>query len=123
MRSSVEIFDITTRECEVVWQTEDLVEAPNWSRDGEFLVVNGDGLLYALPLDEEDPEPELIDTSFAQDGAPTRKPNTGLVTHLLKDRGMISFGQYLSAADAEDLRAYVAHRAKLLQQQEGGAKK
>ena len=30
----------------------------------------------------------LIDTSFAQDGAPTRKPNTGLVTHLLKDRGI-----------------------------------
>ncbi|MDQ0421439.1 Tol biopolymer transport system component [Peteryoungia aggregata LMG 23059] len=65
MRSSVEIYDINTRECEVVWQTEDLVEAPNWSRDGEFLVINGDGLLYALPLDEDDPEPELIDTSFA----------------------------------------------------------
>ena len=65
MRSSVEIFDINTRECEVVWQTEDLVEAPNWSRDGEFLAINGDGLLYALPLDEEDPEPELIDTGFA----------------------------------------------------------
>ena len=65
MRSSVEIYDMATRECEVVWQTEDLVEAPNWSRDGEFLVINGDGLLYALPLDEDDPEPELIDTSFA----------------------------------------------------------
>ena len=30
----------------------------------------------------------LIDTSFAQDNSPTRKPNTGLVTHLLKDRGI-----------------------------------
>ncbi|MFN7091407.1 MAG: hypothetical protein ACK4P4_12705 [Allorhizobium sp.] len=65
MRSSVEIYDMTTRECEVVWQTDDLVEAPNWSRDGEFLVINGEGLLYALPLDEDDPEPELIDTGFA----------------------------------------------------------
>ncbi|MBO3760685.1 PD40 domain-containing protein [Ciceribacter sp. L1K22] len=65
MRSSVEIYDIATHECEVVWQTEDLVEAPNWSRDGDFLVINGDGLLYALPLDEDDPEPELIDTGFA----------------------------------------------------------
>ena len=37
MRSSVEIYDMATREAEVVWQTEDLVEAPNWSRDGEFL--------------------------------------------------------------------------------------
>ena len=49
--------------------------------------------------------------------------NAVVIGGLLKDRGMISFGQYLSAADAEDLRAYVAHRAKLLQQQEGGAKK
>ncbi len=30
----------------------------------------------------------LIDTSFPQDKSPTRKPNTGLVTHLLKDRGI-----------------------------------
>ena len=30
----------------------------------------------------------LIDTSFAQDNSPTRKPNTGLVTNLLKDRGI-----------------------------------
>lgn len=65
MRSSVEIYDIVTRETEIVWQTEDLVEAPNWTRDGEFLLINGDGLLYALPLDEQDPEPELVDTAFA----------------------------------------------------------
>ena len=30
----------------------------------------------------------LIDTSYERDNAPTRKPNTGLVTHLLKDRGI-----------------------------------
>ncbi|WP_374413981.1 PQQ-dependent dehydrogenase, methanol/ethanol family [Novosphingobium colocasiae] len=37
----------------------------------------------------------------------------------LKDRGMVSFAKYLSKQDAEDLRAYVADRARLLQQQEG----
>ena len=30
----------------------------------------------------------LIDTSFERDNSPMRKPNTGLVTHLLKDRGI-----------------------------------
>jgi imidazoleglycerol-phosphate dehydratase/histidinol-phosphatase len=30
----------------------------------------------------------LIDTSFERDNSPLRKPNTGLVTHLLKDRGI-----------------------------------
>ena len=41
----------------------------------------------------------------------------------LKDQGMVSFREYLSDQDAEDLRAYVAQRAKLLQQQEGGTSK
>jgi len=39
----------------------------------------------------------------------------------LKDRGMIGFKKSLSRQDAEDLRAYVGMRAKLLQQQEAGA--
>lgn len=46
-----------------------------------------------------------------------------VIDGVLKDRGMISFDQYLSREDAEDLRAYVAKRAKLLQQQEAEAKK
>ena len=36
----------------------------------------------------------------------------------LKERGMIGFGKYLTPTDAEDLRAYVGDRAKLLQKQE-----
>jgi len=63
MRSSVEIYNIVTRETRVVWQTERLVEAPNFSRDGRFLVINGDGLLYRLSLDGG--EPVQIDTGFA----------------------------------------------------------
>lgn len=63
MRSSVEIHDIATGRTQVVWRTERLLEAPNFSRDGRFLVVNGDGLIYRLPIDGG--EPERIDTGFA----------------------------------------------------------
>lgn len=63
MRSSVEIYDIVTGETRVVWQSEQLIEAPNFSRDGRFLIVNGDGLVYRLPLDGG--EPMRIDTGFA----------------------------------------------------------
>lgn len=41
----------------------------------------------------------------------------------LQDQGMISFSKYLSTQDVEDLRAYVGHRADILQQQEGAGKK
>jgi quinohemoprotein ethanol dehydrogenase len=41
----------------------------------------------------------------------------------LKDRGMIGFSKFLSPKDVEDLRAYVVHRARLLQQQEKAGSK
>ncbi|MFC3164322.1 TolB family protein [Ciceribacter thiooxidans] len=64
MRSSVEIFDCKSRTSRVVWQTEALVEAPNWTPDGAHLVINGDGLIYRLPVDGSAP-PEPIETGFA----------------------------------------------------------
>lgn len=64
MRSSVEIFDCKSRTSRVVWQTETLVEAPNWTPDGAYLVINGDGLIYRLPIDGSEP-PERIETGFA----------------------------------------------------------
>jgi Tol biopolymer transport system component len=65
MRSSVEIFDVRTRTARVVWQTNLLVEAPNWAPDGSHLLFNSDGLMYRLPLSGA-PEPVLVDTGFAE---------------------------------------------------------
>ena len=45
MRSSLEIFDLGTGQSRVVWQTDTLIEAPNWAPDGRLL-VNGDGHLW-----------------------------------------------------------------------------
>ncbi|MBX4867761.1 TolB family protein [Rhizobium bangladeshense] len=63
MRSSVEIYNVRTgRACEV-WQTDRLVEAPNFSPDGSYLLLNGDGLLFRLPLNGGDVV--RVDTGFA----------------------------------------------------------
>lgn len=64
MRSSIEIFNIRTRKMRVVWQTPELFEAPNWSPDGKYLLLNSEGLLYRLSL-AGDPSPEKVDTGFA----------------------------------------------------------
>ncbi|MGR9239396.1 TolB family protein [Rhizobium leguminosarum] len=63
MRSSVEIYNVRTGSAREVWQTEKLVEAPNFSPDGSYLLLNGDGLLYRLPLDGG--EMVRVDTGFA----------------------------------------------------------
>lgn len=47
--------------------------------------------------------------------------NAVVIGGILKDRGMISFASTHSNEDAEALRAYVSHRARLLQKQEAGA--
>jgi Tol biopolymer transport system component len=64
LRSSVEIFNIRTRENRVVWQTEELFEAPNWSPDGCCLMLNSEGSIYRLSLGG-DALPEKVDTGFA----------------------------------------------------------
>jgi Tol biopolymer transport system component len=65
LRSSVEIFNIRTRKHRVVWQTERLFEAPNWSPDGRHLMLNSEGLIYRLPI-EAGALPQLLNTDFAQ---------------------------------------------------------
>lgn len=63
MRSSLEINDIATGSMRVVMQTDRLIEAPNWDPDGQSLLVNGDGLLFRVPLAA--PELQVVETGAA----------------------------------------------------------
>jgi len=63
MRSSVEIYVVATGAAHVVLKTDALIEAPNWHPSGDWLLVNGDGRLWRLPLAE--PALHPIDTGFA----------------------------------------------------------
>ena len=65
MGSSLEIHDLGSGETTVLLRTDRLIEAPNWSPDGRFLVVNGDGRLYRVDL-EGSAELAEIDTGFAR---------------------------------------------------------
>lgn len=64
LRSSVEIFDLGSRTSRVIWQTEALFEAPNWSPCGNYLLLNSEGRIYRLKLDET-AVVEPVDTGFA----------------------------------------------------------
>ncbi|MDW4496445.1 hypothetical protein R5H30_00510 [Sulfitobacter sp. D35] len=62
-RSHLQIYDLDTDRVRTVFETDMLIEAPNWTCDNR-LIVNGDGRIYAVPLDA--PELVPIDTGFAQ---------------------------------------------------------
>lgn len=60
-KSLITIYDLKTRKSTVVYTSDKIFEAPNWSPDGRFLLVNSGGNLYRLPLDSKSPEPQKIE--------------------------------------------------------------
>lgn len=52
-RSKITIYDLAARSARIIYQADEIIEAPNWSRDGRFLLVNKGGGLYRLPLTGE----------------------------------------------------------------------
>jgi hypothetical protein len=49
-RSKITVFDLAEESTRTLYQADEVIEAPNWSRDGRFLMVNTGGNLYRLPV-------------------------------------------------------------------------
>ncbi len=62
--STLETVAIASKDRRVTWWTTNLIEAPNWSRDGGHLYFNSRGGIYRIP--HAGGEPVLIDTGFAK---------------------------------------------------------
>ncbi len=61
--SRLEVLDIKTGKRKVIYEAQRHFEAPNWSADGKFFILNSEGFLYRLPIDT--PQLVRIDTDFA----------------------------------------------------------
>ncbi|MBM7567273.1 TolB family protein [Paenibacillus sacheonensis] len=61
--STLETVDIETGERETLAEFDHLIEAPNWTNDGNRLVYNSGGRLYSFDLATS--ESTIIDTGFA----------------------------------------------------------
>ncbi len=61
--SILEIMDIETGIRTPLAEFEDLIEAPNWTQDGRYLVYNSNGYIYTLDL--ETMERRRLDTGIA----------------------------------------------------------
>ena len=62
--SVLEILDVSSGQRTVVREFPYLIEAPNWTHDGQWLVYNSGGKLYKISPDKPG-EPELVPTGFA----------------------------------------------------------
>lgn len=91
VRSVVEILDVATGARREIYRTDKLIEAPNWSRDGKFLIVNGGGRLYRLPVTGG----ELVEIP------------TGKARRNNNDHGLSPDGQWIALSDQSDGKSRV----------------
>jgi len=85
--SRLEIMDIESGNRKVIYSTKEHIEAPNWSKDGKFLIYNSGGLLYKFPLDTRTPS----------------KINTGEVINNNNDHGLSFDGKMLGLSSSTKL--------------------
>jgi TolB protein len=61
-RSKIMIYDLAAKSATQIYQDDVIIEAPNWSHDGNSLIVNTGGNLYRLPVHSAGrPQLEKID--------------------------------------------------------------
>ena len=78
VRSELSVYDLKSGRIEVIYSADHVFEAPNWSADGTYLLINSQGALWRLPLDQKPLEPHKLDLGpvtgcnndhgFARDG-------------------------------------------------------
>lgn len=61
--STLEIYHLDSGKRDTVYKADQHFEAPNWSRDGKYLLYNSQGKLYTIPV--AGGTPSLLDTDFA----------------------------------------------------------
>jgi len=84
VESRLESISVDGSERHVVYRAEKRFEAPNWSRDGKFLLFNSSGRVYTMPI--EGGEPRLVDT--------------GEAIHCNNDHGFSPDGQWLAVSNS-----------------------
>jgi TolB protein len=60
-KSHISLYNLKDQSVTVIYSADTLIEAPNWSPDGHYLLVNTGGHLYRLPVDSKSPALEQID--------------------------------------------------------------
>jgi TolB protein len=64
MRSKVAVYDTATKSSRVIFTADVIWEAPNWSPDGKWLLVNSGGKLYRLSPDGGQPQQVMVGDQY-----------------------------------------------------------
>jgi TolB protein len=91
VESTLETLDVATGERRVVHRAREHFEAPNWTRDGRFLVFNQQGRLYRIPIA----------------GGSLERIDTGTAAQLNNDHGYSPDGQLLAISHSPQKQSLI----------------
>lgn len=81
--STLEVVTVNSTDRTAIYQTQGRIEAPNWSRDGSFLLFNRNGHIERMPAS----------------GGPTQIIDTGFANRCNNDHGISPDGKQLVISD------------------------
>jgi TolB protein len=84
MESRLEVISVDGKDRRLVYKASERFEAPNWSRDGKYLLFNEGGRIYTLSVNGG--EPKLLDT--------------GIATNCNNDHGLSPDGKWLAVSNS-----------------------
>jgi TolB protein len=91
VESSLETISVETGQRHIVYRSGTHFEAPNWSRDGKYLLFNSGGRLYTIPV--AGGKPTLLDT--------------GTANHCNNDHGFSPDGKLLAISDQHEGKSLI----------------
>jgi TolB protein len=62
--SDLELLDVKTGKREIIFESPESIQAPNWSKNGKYLLYNSKGLMYTLDLAGR--QPKQLNTGSVQ---------------------------------------------------------
>jgi Tol biopolymer transport system component len=108
-RSKVVVHDLDRKTSRVVHEADSVWEAPNWSRDGKFLLANSGGRLYRIAVDGgAPPEPLALDPSLRCNNDHDYSPDGKRLAISASSPSSRQSQVYVANADGSDVRLIVA---------------
>ena len=108
--SKISIYDLRDKSIKTVYQADTVFEAPNWSADGKYLLVNSGGRLFRLAADvsgNAKPEPIGIDASLRLNNDHAPSPDGKMIAFSASSPASRQSQVYLSNADGSNTHLMV----------------
>lgn len=109
-RSKITLFDIRDKSSKTLYTADTVFEAPNWSSDGKYLLVNSGGKLFRLPVDGTNPTPEplAIDPTLRLNNDHAPSPDGKQIAFSASSPTSRGSQVYLCNADGSNVRLMVS---------------